>query len=173
MSITPKKCAIRVDPPTLILTYTDDSTGKDRQRSMPLRNFTKRSGVNRFVKELKSNPRHKKYLENVSAAQIEKLLNIIKERLTGLSIDASVDKVKKELSIDPDEDLNKLSDDALDQKKHIMDKTFEKNRKKPGDEGFQYDVDVDFGNGGIESSGWDSGDDSDPSFWSVPFKEGL
>ncbi|XP_033637942.1 centrosomal protein of 19 kDa-like [Asterias rubens] len=164
MSVTPKKCAIRVDPPTLILTYTDDSTGKVRQRSMPLRNFTKRSGVDRFVNELKTNPRHKKYLENVSAAQIAKLLKIIKERQSGLSMEASVDKVKKELSVDPEEDLNKLDDDALEQKKHIMDKTFEKNRKKPGDEDFQYDIDVDFGDGGIECSGWDSGEESDPSF---------
>ncbi|XP_038050146.1 centrosomal protein of 19 kDa-like [Patiria miniata] len=163
MSITPKKCAIRVDPPTLVLTYTDEVTGKDRQRSMPLRNFTKRSGVDRFVRELKANPRHKKYLENVSAIQLEKLLSIIKERLSGLSMEESLEKVKKELSVDPDEDLNQLDDQALQKKKSIMDETFEKNRKKPGEEGFQYDVDVDFG-GGIESSGWDSGEESDPQF---------
>ncbi|XP_022098708.1 centrosomal protein of 19 kDa-like [Acanthaster planci] len=162
-TITPKKCAIRVNPPTLVLTYTDKATGKDRQRSMPLRNFTKRSGVERFVKELKSNPRHKKYLENVSALQMEKLLRIIKERLSGLSMEESLVKVEKELAVDPEEDLNKVDDDTLKKKKSIMDETFEKNRKKPGEDGFKYDVDVDFG-GGIESSGWDSGDDSDPIF---------
>ena len=62
------------------------------------------------------------------------------------------------------EDLNKLSDTELNQKKAEMDHVFEKHRVKPGDEGFQYDVEVDFENG-KNVSGWDSDDDySDPDF---------
>ena len=166
MSITPKKCGVRVDPPTLILTYINETTGKKRQRSMPIRNFTKRTGITRAAQELCNNPRHKKYLENIKQSQVEKLLQIIQERLKGLSLDEALDKVKGERSIDPEEDLNRLDDDALDKKKEVMDETFQKNRKKPGDQDFEYDVEVDFEKEGppIESSGWDSENDSEPSF---------
>ncbi|XP_072034711.1 centrosomal protein of 19 kDa-like [Amphiura filiformis] len=165
MSITPKKCGVRVDPPTLILTYINEATGKKRQRSMPIRNFTKRSGVTRVAEDLCTNPRHKKYLENIKQSQVEKLLQIIQERLKGLSMDETLEKVKGERSIDPEEDLNQLDDDALNKKKEVMDETFEKNRKKPGDNDFEYEVEVDFDKEGppIES-GWDSENDSDPMF---------
>lgn len=43
-----------------------------------------------------------------------------------------------------DEDLNKLDDDALNEKKLQMDKLYEKNSVKVGDENFQYDVRKDF-----------------------------
>lgn len=167
MSITPKKCGVRIDPPTLILTYVDESTGKVRRRSMPIRNFTKRSGVPRAAQELRNNPRHKKYLENVAQSQLEKMLQIIQETFNGLSVNEALDKVKGQRSLNPDEDLNQLDDDTLNKKKEVMNETFEQNRKKPGEEGFQYEVEVDFENEGgpVMESGWDSGDDdSDPIF---------
>ena len=46
-----------------------------------------------------------------------------------------------------------------------MDEVFEEHRVRPGDEGFQYDVEVDFENENGKISGWDSNDDySDPDF---------
>lgn len=133
---------------------------------MPLRNFTSRVGVTRVAEELKNNPRHKKYLESVQTMQIEKLLRIIQERLRGLSLSDSLGKVQEELKVNPDEDLNKLSDIDLMKKKRIMDESFEKNRKTREDPDFEYDVEVNFDQGGppIESSGWDSGSDSDLDF---------
>ena len=63
-----------------------------------------------------------------------------------------------------EEDLNKLDDYELDKRKADMDKEFEKNRVRPGDEDFVYDKEVDFDAGKIES-GWDEDDDySDPDF---------
>ena len=63
-----------------------------------------------------------------------------------------------------DEDLNKLDDYELDKRKAAMDQDFEKNRLKPGDDGFLYDKEVDFNEGKIES-GWDDEDEySDPDF---------
>ena len=52
-------------------------------------------------------------------------------------------------------------------KKLVMDATFEKNRKKIGDEGFEYDVEVDFGKDGsleVETCDWDDDDDGDGDF---------
>jgi centrosomal protein CEP19 len=63
------------------------------------------------------------------------------------------------------EDLNKLGDIELNKKKAEMDEVFEEHRVRPGDEGFQYDVEVDFENENGKISGWDSDDDySDPDF---------
>ena len=66
---------------------------------------------------------------------------------------------------DQEEDLNNLDDYELDKRKAEMDKDFEKNRIKPGDEDFVYDKEVEFNEGKMES-GWDDDDEySDPEFW--------
>ncbi|XP_006823945.1 centrosomal protein of 19 kDa-like [Saccoglossus kowalevskii] len=160
MSIMPQQCGVRFDPPALVLTY-HNHRGNLHRRTMPIRGFTKRSGITRTAESLVSNPRHRKYLENISRPQIEKLLRIIQEHMKGISLDETLGAIKMENTIDPDEDLNKLDDIALSRKKAIMDEDFEKNRKKPGDEGFEYEVEVDF-LPAIETSGWD--DQSDPEF---------
>ena len=66
--------------------------------------------------------------------------------------------------LDQDEDLNKLDDYELNRRKAVMDEQFEKNRIRPGDSNFEYDKDIEFGVGNLES-GWDDDDDySDPEF---------
>lgn len=67
------------------------------------------------------------------------------------------------------EDLNQAPDEVVQQRKREMDVLFESNRVRPGDEGWQYDKEVDFGGDDGEdklSCGWDdeSGEDSDPVF---------
>jgi len=47
--------------------------------------------------------------------------------------------------------LNKLSDIELAKHKRAMDKDFNVNQLKPGDQGYQYDKVVDFGKGGRDS----------------------
>jgi len=131
------------------------------RRTMPLRNFTKRSGIARAAEELKNNSRHKKYLEHLPSAQLEKLISMIRDKLSGLSKEEILDKAKSLNVINPEEDLNKVDESTLNLKKAIMDQTFEKNRKKPDDSDFQYDVEVDFQAGHVESCEWD---DSDSGF---------
>ena len=61
------------------------------------------------------------------------------------------------LSFTPsDEDLNKATNEHLAQKKEEMNLLFEKNRVKPGDEGYIYDKEIDFGDGPKMESGWDT-----------------
>lgn len=157
-----KKCGVRFDPPAVVITYVVKASGKLHRRTMPLRNFNKNSGVSRVAEELKGNGRHKKYLEGLPLPQLEKLVTLIKDHLNGVTLEESVAKNKTMDTLDPEEDLNKLTDEQLKQKKAIMDMTFEKNRKKPGDPDFQYDVEVDFMEGGdIESYDWDSGSETD------------
>ena len=53
------------------------------------------------------------------------------------------------------EDLNKLGEDQLKEKKAEMDVLFEANRIQPGDDGYEYDKEMDFSGSKIEC-GWDS-----------------
>jgi len=52
--------------------------------------------------------------------------------------------------------LNQLSSEDLAQHKAKMDVTFFKNQKKPGDQDYVYDVQVDFPEEGSQPCGWDS-----------------
>uniref|UniRef100_V9L3S6 Centrosomal protein of 19 kDa n=1 Tax=Callorhinchus milii TaxID=7868 RepID=V9L3S6_CALMI len=156
MTYTPKKCGVKFKPPAIILIYEDEKTKKIRQRSMPVRNFSKFSDCSRAAEELKNNPRHKPFLGGVSLQQLQKLYQLLRNSLSGLSLDRSLEIIHKENTIDSEEDLNKLDDKELDQKKKIMDELFEKNRKKSDDPDFVYDVEVDFAQvEPIESCGWD------------------
>lgn len=162
-SVVLKRCGVRFTPPALIVIYTNDG-GKLHRRTMPLRNFNKNSGVARIVQEMKENKRHEKYLRQMSALQLEKLVMILHDHLNGMSLDESVQRNKGIDTVDPEEDLNKLDDEMLKRKKEIMDATFEKNRKKPDDPDFEYNVEQDFGQGTIESCDWDSDKESDEGF---------
>jgi centrosomal protein CEP19 len=157
--VTLKRCGVRFSPPAVVITYST-KVGKTHRRTMPLRNFNKNSGVERVALELQNNSRHQKYLSQVPLHQLEKMISIIKDKLNGLSMDEIHKKNKDIDKIDPDQDLNKVDDDTLKYKKAVMEQSFEKNRKKPGDADFQYDVEVDFEGGAIESCDWDSENDS-------------
>jgi centrosomal protein CEP19 len=131
---------------------------------MPLRNFNKHSGVQRVAKELRQNSRHARYLELLPVAQLEKLISMIHDHLNGMNRQVIIDKARTLDRIDPEEDLNKVDETTLNFKKAVMDKTFEKNRKRLDDPDFKYDVEVDFGAGAVETCEWDSDDKDDDGF---------
>ncbi|KAE8604961.1 hypothetical protein XENTR_v10014911 [Xenopus tropicalis] len=160
MSYMAKKCGVRFQPPAIILVYEDKEAGKSRQRIMPIRNFSKYSDCSRAAEQLKNNPRHKDYLDLVSLRQLEKLYKLLKGHLKGESLKVTLEEIKKEETIDPEEDLNKLDDKELAKRKHVMDELFEKNRKKKDDPDFEYEIEVDFTKDEqAESCGWDDASD--------------
>lgn len=59
---------------------------------------------------------------------------------------------------DNENDLNKVSEDVLKQKKQEMDTEFEQHQLKPGDEDYEYDKEIDFDGDDKVSCGWDSSD---------------
>ncbi|XP_075057700.1 centrosomal protein of 19 kDa [Mixophyes fleayi] len=162
MSYKARKCGVRFEPPAITLVY-EKTDGNSRQRIMPIRNFSKFSDCTRAAEQLKNNPRHKQYLEYVSLRQLERLYNILRGHLKGESLEVSLERIRREETLDPDEDLNKLDDKELDKRKSIMDELFEKNRKKKDDPDFEYNVEVDFAQEQVvKSCGWD--DDSEDGF---------
>ncbi|KAM9317140.1 centrosomal protein of 19 kDa [Gastrophryne carolinensis] len=161
MGCKARKCGIRFEPPAIILVY-QKTEEKMRRRIMPIRNFSKFSDCSRAAEQLKNNPRHKPYLEEISLKQLERLHKILRGHLKGESLEVSLEAVRKEETIDPDEDLNKLDDKELTKRKNIMDELFEKNRKKRDDPDFEYNVEVDFNHDAVvESCGWDDEDEDD------------
>ncbi|MEE6500798.1 hypothetical protein FKM82_003935 [Ascaphus truei] len=156
MSYEAIKCGVRFQPPAIILMYLEKAAGKSRQRMMPIRNFSKFSDCSRAAEQLKNNPRHKPYLERVSPRQLEKLYRLLKGHLNGKSLEESLEAIRREQIIDPEEDLNKLGDRELAKRKSLMDELFENNRKKKDDPDFEYNVEVDFTQDGpVENCGWD------------------
>eukprot|EP00444_Apocalathium_aciculiferum_P021679 CAMPEP_0183450692 /NCGR_PEP_ID=MMETSP0370-20130417/113223_1 /TAXON_ID=268820 /ORGANISM="Peridinium aciculiferum, Strain PAER-2" /LENGTH=228 /DNA_ID=CAMNT_0025641853 /DNA_START=1 /DNA_END=687 /DNA_ORIENTATION=- len=66
------------------------------------------------------------------------------------------------VAIDTELDLNKLSTEELDKHKVAMNVEFLRNQRKRGDEGFQYDVQVDHKlSENAASCGWDEDEDED------------
>ncbi|XP_066203432.1 centrosomal protein of 19 kDa [Saccopteryx leptura] len=116
---TAKKCGIRFQPPAIILIYENETKEKIRQRIMPVRNFSKFSDCNKAAEQLKNNPRHKSYLEQVSLRQLEKLFSFLRGYLLGQSLAETMEQIRLETTIDPEEDLNKLDDKELDKRKSI------------------------------------------------------
>ncbi|CAM1332321.1 CEP19 (predicted) [Pycnogonum litorale] len=162
ISITVEKCGIRIKSPALVLFYKL-KTGKLRRRTMPIRRLLKKASVKSVVDDLKE--RHSSYLESIPDIRLQKLVRIIQECQSGRTVNDSLNIVEKEFSIDPNEDLNKLDDCTVSRKKELMNETFEKNQKKPGDSNFVYDIEVEFDNDNvIETCGWDSDDKEDDSF---------
>ncbi|KAG8445526.1 hypothetical protein GDO86_010335 [Hymenochirus boettgeri] len=163
MNYNAMKCGVRFEPPAIILLYEDTTTGKSRQRIMPIRNFSKFSDCSRAAEQLKNNPRHRDYLDCVSLRQLEKLYKLLKGHLKGESMKVTLEYIQREETLDPDEDLNKLDDKELAKRKSLMDELFEKNQKKKEDPDFEYNIEVDFmQDGPVESCGWD--DESDVGF---------
>lgn len=110
----------------------------------------------RAAEQLKNNPRHKSYLEQVSLKQLEKLFSFLRGYLQGQSLAETMEQIQRETTIDPEEDLNKLDDKELAKRKSIMDELFEKNQKRKDDPGFVYDIEVEFLQDEQLSCSWDT-----------------
>ncbi|NWS20735.1 CEP19 protein, partial [Pachyramphus minor] len=162
MTFTAQKCGVCFEPPSIVLIYRDHSQDKTRRRIMPVRNFSRFSDCSIAAEQLKNNPRHKAYLEGVSLRQLRKLHSLLRGHLRGESLAESLERFQQEETIDPEEDMNKLDDKELAKRKRIMDKLFEKNRKKKDDPDFVYDVEVEFPQDEqLESCGWDMESDEE------------
>ena len=67
--------------------------------------------------------------------------------MKGKTVNEALEAIKKEFSLNLDEDMNKLSDRELQRRKELMDFNFQKNQVKAGDPDFVYDKQVDFSTG--------------------------
>lgn len=160
--ITIKRVGVRLNSPAVVIVYQTDG-GTLHKRTMPVRDLFKNSDVRSVAEALRD--RHSAVLNDAPLVQVEKMLRILQETMKGHTLEECLAKVNKEFTVNPDEDLNKLDDETLQRKKDMMNLSFEKSRKKPGDPDFQYDVEEIFDvEGAIETSGWDSDKSGDFDF---------
>lgn len=162
----PKRFGLNYTPPQIIIEYLVPSTGKLYHHTMRLHKFTKENTTIDALKELIA--RHGQYLSQskISSNQMIKLIEKLKANLKQKKKSKEnakesepkpketekVNKVEEkeddedEYNFDEfnEEDLNKLDDEALNEKKSKMEKFYNKNSIKEGDENFQYDVRKDF-----------------------------
>lgn len=156
-----QKMGVRFKPPTIFLFYTDTSTGKFRRRTVTLDDFSKSTNITDYAQELHNDrtTRSRNLFRHIPLRRVERLLFVLKEGLTANISKGDLEKKLRQFDqVDASEDLNKLDDDTLKHKKHIMDETFEKNRIDPASKDFVYDVAVDFEQpeGEQQTSEWDS-----------------
>merc|ERR1719495_2300043 len=104
--------------------------------------------------------RHNKYLESVSSIRLEKLVMLARENLKGVGIEMGLRNVDSMLKIDPEENMNQLTDTELKRRKEIMDLTFERNSIGKDHPDFVYDKQVEF-KPNKDSGGWDDESDDD------------
>ena len=157
MEILVKKIGVSFKGPNLLLVYS--CNGVTRKRDMPLRDFTVNSDCSAVASALKR--RHNKYLDSVSDIVIEKLVRLARENLGGATLKEGLSSVEAYLKIDPEEDLNKLTDNELKKKKQIMDLTFDKNSVGKDHPDFIYDKRIDFNPSG-DKGDWDTDDEDQP-----------
>eukprot|EP00092_Neocalanus_flemingeri_P039387 GFUD01042884.1.p1 GENE.GFUD01042884.1~~GFUD01042884.1.p1 ORF type:complete len:181 (+),score=61.28 GFUD01042884.1:507-1049(+) len=154
--IVVKKIGISFNGPSIIIMYSNNEV--TRKREMPLRDMKADSDCRTIVNRLKK--RHTKYLESVSDIRLEKLVMIVKEHLKGVGLETGLKNVESILKVDPEENMNKLTDIELKRRKEIMDLTFEKNSVGKGHPDFVYDKEVEF-KPSKDAEGWDDESDED------------
>jgi len=164
MVLVVKKVGVSFSPsPALVILYTEE--GKVRRREMPLRELKSDSDCRSVVGRLRL--RHNKHLVSVSEVRLERLVLLAREHLRGHSLTQALGHVDQAFKVDPQEDLNKLSDTELQRRKDIMDLHFERNNIGQGHPEFVYDKQVDF-LGEKEAGDWDDGSDVEEEEESTP-----
>ncbi|CAE8591221.1 unnamed protein product [Polarella glacialis] len=168
-AVCPKRFGLNYDPPSIVLEYLEVSTGKLFHRRVGLRRLRASSDPARVAEKLRQKNRALLAEDSVSFDQIVCLVKKLQESLSDKAA-AAVNGLTGGLnrSAPPQRDafdyqkadLNKLSEAELTQHKERMDVAFLKNQKKPGDAGYEYDVQVDFPDGENEND-WDSEEDLD------------
>mmetsp|Transcript_452 Transcript_452/g.636 ORF Transcript_452/g.636 Transcript_452/m.636 type:complete len:209 (-) Transcript_452:95-721(-) len=177
VKLVARRYAIKTNPPTVVLEYFDST--KTRLRTVKLLELNANSDVDQVTsKVIHSFPR-KLDPSTVNREQVRRLVLRLQQKTTELSSDGDAKSEMEQAEEgglqagetevdlnDPNLDLNKVSMDALKAAKKKMDETFVKHQKLPGENGFQYDVQVDFqfaeGSGDWDDSDLDIMSDPDP-----------
>lgn len=149
-----KKIGVIFNPPTLLLLYKIGN--KYKKLCMPVRELSVTSDCSVLAARLQA--RHKKQMSTINIISIERMIRLIQEVMKGHSKSAALDIVASEYQLNPDEDLNTLTDKQLNRRKAIMDLNFKKNNIDKDHPDYVYDKEVVF-EGEKKTSNWDTSDE--------------
>jgi len=155
--ICPKRFGLTYDPPSIVLEYLQTSTGKLFHRKIGLKRLKPGTDASRVAEKMRQKNEGLLAEDKVSFEQLVSLVRRLQETLASeeRKADASL-KGGIDYHVT---DLNKMTPEEVAVHKAKMDVQFFANQKKPGDQGFVYDVQVDFQTDGNLASGWDSEED--------------
>ena len=156
------KIGIRQRSPGPALTLLYITEGQKRYRIMPVLFLPKTGPVDIILKTLRE---HHDILESVSDMRIEKMLKILQLTASGKNVQKAAGEINTQYKIDPNQDLNKVSETELERTKKLMDDKFEKNQVKKGDKNFKYDFRIDYETEEPITAGWDNEKNDDEDFW--------
>lgn len=149
------RLAARYEPATIVVEYKRDSEeGKLRHLEIKLKNVATAREL-RIVAALQKRFPDLLGPEVVSPKQLKGLVSRVKSKVLELEGTDTMERAALE-----DRDLNKADDEEVKRAKEKMDVLFKKNQVLPGDEGYQYDKQVEFKEG-TENNSWDEDEDDD------------
>ena len=134
-------------PPSIGMVFEDPKRGKSKSiYRLRLKGLSTSTDLDTLAKRVANKFSSKLFDgEEISEVQVRTLLN----RILNNENDDAPATMKY-----ADQDLNKLDDESLNRVKADMQKDFNKNALRPGEEGFVYDKQIDFGSGDEDAS-WD------------------
>lgn len=147
----PKRFGLIYDPPSLILEYRQVSTARLFHRRIGLKHLKPSSDPVHIAESIRRKNRH---LLGEDKVFLDQLVSLVMKLQSSLATADAKSHLLETFDYEST-DLNKLSKDELDRHKDWMDVQFFKNQVRPGDPGYNYDVQVEFGEARVES-GWDS-----------------
>ncbi|GHP08489.1 centrosomal protein of 19 kDa [Pycnococcus provasolii] len=144
-----EKFALVFEPPTVIVQYRAQDTGKRRLRKLRLdaKTVVATPSVEALTQKILRSLPKKLDLATVKSEQVQRLVQRLVDKCRGNTTTTAV--------VNASVDYNKLGDDDVAAVKKAMDVDFEKNRKRPGDEDFVYDVQVEFDPTDDLGNSWD------------------
>ncbi|CAH8511026.1 unnamed protein product [Heterobilharzia americana] len=155
--VTMKRCGISVNQKSLVLIYGEGL--KTRKRSIHIPQLDSLSVVETYA-ELLADEHHSQFVNLIPKAQVLRLLSILKNVCSGMTLTDALERSKELDSIIGDEalhvEINGVDDNGLEGKKAVMDNLFTQNRVPPKESDFIYDKEVDLPEGSIETYSWDS-----------------
>eukprot|EP00811_Abedinium_folium_P002836 NODE_12609_length_1214_cov_3.182153.p1 GENE.NODE_12609_length_1214_cov_3.182153~~NODE_12609_length_1214_cov_3.182153.p1 ORF type:complete len:168 (-),score=28.68 NODE_12609_length_1214_cov_3.182153:537-1040(-) len=151
----PKRFGLNYDPPAIVLEYLQLSTQKLFHRRIVFRRLKPSSDAIRIAERVRQKNEQLLSEDKVSFEQLVSLVRKLQEAVARGGADAAPAPPRLDYH---KVDLNKVSDEELIQHKSAMDIDFQKNMIRPGDPDYQYDIEVEFGDG-VMDSGWDSDGD--------------
>mmetsp|Transcript_34726 Transcript_34726/g.68995 ORF Transcript_34726/g.68995 Transcript_34726/m.68995 type:complete len:162 (-) Transcript_34726:444-929(-) len=153
--LEPTRLAVRFDPPTICLACPL-LNGRHRRHNVHLKGLSAKQNPETVAKTLIA--KHANFFGNLDGRQITRLVkmlidNIPEPKLVAAGIVATAGRTLK-IDMELLDDLQTVDEVVLKAAKGKMDETFEKNLVLVGHADYEYDKQVDFGEGEEETS-WD------------------
>ena len=142
VDITVRRFAIKYEPPTLAIEYEKEN--KIFLKKIRIKSRSVNVTASHLVDKLIEQNKEALNLQRIHRTQLEGLVSMLLAKTPPSPVNKGISKRDISKPVDKWGDLNKASDEEVDRAKSEMDVAFEANRKKLGDDGYEWDKRADF-----------------------------